>query len=83
MRSPRRRCITLALHVALLSLLAASPLLVAQARTLRLVSTDWPPFTGAAGQPRLALDLVEAALGRVRQPSTTTGCSFDPSRAGS
>ena len=35
-----------------------------QSRQLRLVSTTWPPFTGAAGQPRYALDLVEAALGK-------------------
>ena len=37
----------------------------AQSRRLRLVSTTWPPFTGAAGQPRYALDLVEAALGKI------------------
>ena len=32
--------------------------------SLILVSTGWPPFTNPAGQPRLALDLVETALGR-------------------
>jgi polar amino acid transport system substrate-binding protein len=31
---------------------------------LRFVSTPWPPFTNAAGKPRIALNLVEAALGR-------------------
>ena len=32
---------------------------------LALVSTAWPPFTNPPGQPRIALDLVEAALGRI------------------
>ena len=50
----------------LLSATLAVPLgMAAQSRQLRLVSTTWPPFTGAAGQPRYALDLVEAALGKV------------------
>jgi polar amino acid transport system substrate-binding protein len=35
-----------------------------QPAPLTLVSTAWPPFTNAPGQPRFALDLVEAALGR-------------------
>ena len=34
-------------------------------RELRLVSTAWPPFTNAPGQPRFALDLVDEALRRV------------------
>ena len=50
----------------------ASSFVGAQTRTLRLVSTAWPPFTNQAGQPRFALDLVEAALTRIRQPSETT-----------
>ena len=41
-------------------------------RTLSLVSTAWTPFTNAPGQPRFALDLVEAALGRIKRASTTT-----------
>ena len=45
---------------------------LAQTTPLRLVSTEWPPFTNVKGQPRLALDLVEAALERFNQPSTTT-----------
>jgi polar amino acid transport system substrate-binding protein len=44
----------------------------AAAKPLRLVSTAWPPFTNQAGQPRFALDLVEAALGRIGVVSTTT-----------
>ena len=32
--------------------------------SLILVSTGWPPFTNPDGQPRVALDLVETALGR-------------------
>jgi polar amino acid transport system substrate-binding protein len=41
-------------------------------RSLSLVSTAWTPFTNAPGQPRFALDLVEAALGRIKRASTTT-----------
>ena len=39
---------------------------------LTLVSTAWPPFTNAAGEPRFALDLVEAALGRIDVTAKTT-----------
>jgi ABC-type amino acid transport substrate-binding protein len=39
---------------------------------LSLVSTAWAPFTNAPGQPRFALDLVEAALGRIKRTSKTT-----------
>jgi polar amino acid transport system substrate-binding protein len=49
---------------------------------LRLVSTAWPPFTNASGQPRFALDLVEAALGRIHMSSRTTivsAAQFTPS----
>jgi ABC-type amino acid transport substrate-binding protein len=44
----------------------------AQTASLQLVSTAWPPFTNAAGQARFALDLVEAALGRIALSSKTT-----------
>ena len=44
----------------------------AQTNSLRLVSTAWPPFTSQAPQPRFALDLVEAALGRIGVKSGTT-----------
>jgi polar amino acid transport system substrate-binding protein len=55
-------------------LAAAGVTIVALAQTsqLRLVSTAWPPFTNAPGQPRFALDLVEAALGRIGLTSATT-----------
>jgi len=43
-----------------------------QAVPLRLVSTAWTPFTNEAGQPRFALDLVEAALGRISLTASTT-----------
>jgi polar amino acid transport system substrate-binding protein len=43
-----------------------------QPTPLRLISTAWPPFTNPAGQPRFALDLVEAALGRIQLTSRTT-----------
>lgn len=61
-----------AVLAAALALLVSSPWLAAQTRPLRLFSTPWPPFTDVAGQPRFALDLVEAALDRIGQPSTTT-----------
>ena len=44
----------------------------AQTAPLRLISTAWPPFTNEAGQPRFALDLVEAALGRFGATAKTT-----------
>lgn len=43
----------------------------AQSPPLRLVSTPWPPFTNE-GEPRFALDLVEAALGRIGMTAKTT-----------
>lgn len=46
--------------------------LAAQGTTqLHLVSTPWPPFTNKPGEPRFALDLVEAAFARVGVTSTT------------
>jgi polar amino acid transport system substrate-binding protein len=54
-----------------LLLLAAASILSAQT-SLRLVSTAWPPFTNEPGQPRFALDLVEAACNRIGVNSTTT-----------
>lgn len=43
-----------------------------QTTELRLVSTPWPPFTSPPGQPRFALDLVEAGLSRSGIGATTT-----------
>src|SRR5215203_1957553 len=45
---------------------------LAQAPPLTLVSTVWAPFTNEPGQPRFALDLVEAALGRIKRFAKTT-----------
>jgi polar amino acid transport system substrate-binding protein len=56
----------------LVSFAALSLTVAAQSAELRLVSTAWAPFTNAPGQPRVALDLVEAALGRIGIKSTTT-----------
>lgn len=53
-------------------LLLSITLTASQSKDLRLVSTVWPPFTNVAGQPRLALDLIEAALDRSGVPSATT-----------
>ena len=44
---------------------------LAQAPPLTLVSTPWTPFTNTPGQPRFALDLVEAALGRIKRQAKT------------
>jgi polar amino acid transport system substrate-binding protein len=44
----------------------------AQQPALNLVSTAWSPFTNVPGQPRIALDLVEAALGRIGVGAKTT-----------
>src|SRR6188768_1901409 len=51
---------------------SAVVLVTAQAAPLKLVSTAWTPFTNAPGQPRFALDLVEAALGRLGRTATTS-----------
>ncbi|HEY3256023.1 MAG TPA: transporter substrate-binding domain-containing protein [Polyangiaceae bacterium] len=44
----------------------------AQTAKLRLVSTKWLPFTGAEGEPRVALSLTEQALERAGYDSVTT-----------
>jgi len=44
----------------------------AQAKKLRLASTKWVPFTGAEGEPRVALSLTEQALERAGYDSVTT-----------
>jgi polar amino acid transport system substrate-binding protein len=65
-----------------LSCAAVSLVVSAQAAPLMLVSTAWSPFTNAAGQPRFALDLVEAALGRIGVTAKTTivsAAQFTPS----
>ena len=51
---------------------AAQLPLATQTSPLRLVSTAWPPFTNEPGQPRVALDLVEAALARIGRSAATT-----------
>lgn len=61
--------------ILLLSLAAAASFPLAQSAptsALRLVSTAWAPFTNEPGQARFALDLVEAALGRIGINATTT-----------
>jgi polar amino acid transport system substrate-binding protein len=57
---------------AVLLLAALSFVVSAETRELRLVSTAWSPFTNEPGKPRFALDLVEAALGRIGVKSSTT-----------
>lgn len=44
----------------------------AQATKLSLASTKWLPFTGAEGEPRVALTLTERALERAGYASVTT-----------
>ena len=64
--TPRRRAVhwTIA-TVIMFSCVAGSLARSAQPAPLALVSTPWPPFTNPPGQPRFALDLVEAAFDRV------------------
>jgi polar amino acid transport system substrate-binding protein len=58
--------------VALVPLACAAVLVAIAAQTpLTLVSTAWPPFTNVPGQPRFALDLVDAAFGRIGVTATT------------
>jgi polar amino acid transport system substrate-binding protein len=57
---------------ALLVVATMTAIASAQTSRLRLVSTSWTPFTNQAGQPRFALDLVEAALGRISVTATET-----------
>jgi polar amino acid transport system substrate-binding protein len=56
----------------MLACAVASVAALVQVAPLSLVSTAWPPFTNPPGQPRFALDLVEAALGRVGVAARTT-----------
>lgn len=67
-----RRIASAGLVVALIG--ALGPLAAGQqsATTLRLASTPWSPFTNAPGQPRLAIDLVDAALQRIGVTAETT-----------
>jgi polar amino acid transport system substrate-binding protein len=55
----------------LFAIAAASVVLSAQGTRLRLVSTEWPPFTNEFGRPRFALDLVEAAFERIGVTAAT------------
>ena len=64
-------------HVLLVCLFLTAPASLApfaqtQTSTLRLVSTEWTPFTNQPGQARFALDLVETGLGRIGFSATTT-----------
>src|SRR5580765_665665 len=70
--SRRRHLHVLLTAVAATAFIAVSLAVCAQTTELRLVSTAWPPFTNAPGQPRFALDLVEAALGRIGVGARTT-----------
>jgi len=72
---------------AMVILACAASSLVGSAQTapLALISTLWPPFTNEPGQPRFALDLVEAALGRFDVSAKTTlvsAADFTPSLLG-
>jgi polar amino acid transport system substrate-binding protein len=62
------------LGAAVLVLVLAARFVAGSAQTteLRLVSTAWSPFTNEPGQPRFALDLVEAGLGRIGVKTSTT-----------
>lgn len=70
--SVRRSGWTAVVATVLMASAAVSLVVSAQTAPLTLVSTAWPPFTNAPGQPRFALDLVEAALGRISLSAKTT-----------
>ena len=74
--SERAQRLTIA---ALLLLLCATASIgvTAQTTALKLVSSEWPPFTDAPGRPRFALDLVETALDRSGLKAQTTIVSAD------
>lgn len=69
-RDRRRRTLMTVplLLMSMVAAVAAGP----QGQSLRFVSTVWSPFTNVTGQPRIALDLVEAALKRIGVTSTTS-----------
>jgi polar amino acid transport system substrate-binding protein len=71
LHNPHHRSRAAAL-VLVLAIAAASLAAAVQTTSLRLVSTAWPPFTNAAGQPRFALDLVETAMTRIGVSTTTS-----------
>ena len=64
---------TIACALALLAGVAAP----ASAIELRLASDVWPPFTDAAGRPRVAIDLVHEALARAGDRASTRILDFD------
>src|SRR4029453_8885856 len=68
----RRSILRTSAAMLVLSCIAVSCVVSAQTAPLTLVSTAWSPFTNRPGQPRFALDLVEAALGRVGLTAKTT-----------
>jgi polar amino acid transport system substrate-binding protein len=68
MKLPSRLIVLALLPACLVAVLGAS----SQNRELRLISTVWPPFTNQPGQARLALDLVEHALGRLGVTAVTS-----------
>jgi polar amino acid transport system substrate-binding protein len=67
-----RRSARIAVVIASLGMAATAASMAQAARTLRFVSPERPPFTDIEGKPRMALDLVEAALKRIKVTATTT-----------
>ena len=74
MRTPFRQVFNARVSIArvTVALVAAIAATALAQQPLRLVSTPWSPFTNAPGQPRFALDLVEAALTRIGMPAQTS-----------
>jgi len=71
MRRPSTTIVLLTLSLTTVATVAALAR-AGQPAPLSLVSTAWTPFTNQAGQPRFALDLVEAALSRIGLSAKTT-----------
>src|SRR5262245_50765971 len=83
--APRQRARWTSAAIVALSCAAGSLVISAQPVPLTLISTAWPPFTNAPGQPRFALDLVEAALGRIgitAKIAIVSAAQFTPSLLG-
>jgi polar amino acid transport system substrate-binding protein len=68
----RRRARWMPVAILLVAIAAVSLYASTQGVKLRLVSTAWTPFTNETGQPRFALDLVEAAFTRIGVAASTT-----------
>jgi polar amino acid transport system substrate-binding protein len=71
-RGLRRARMITAVEVAVVLSAAVAQVFAQAPPPLVLVSTAWTPFTNDAGLPRFGLDLVDAALDRIKRTAKTT-----------